>query len=133
MINLGTRWQTQLWPDDWTAVTSDGSVWLSCLYSHNSGLSWFRKPSAQFEHTILITQDGFEVLTARLPDSPPLSFLPLPEPGASDVRTVAAAALGMLESGKTFTEQGSEAAGENRGAAGEREGEGEKKKKKRRR
>lgn len=30
------------------------------------------KRSAQFEHTLLITKDGCEVLTARLPTSPPL-------------------------------------------------------------
>ena len=34
-----------LWPDNWTAVTEDGSL------------------SAQFEHTILITEDGAEILT----------------------------------------------------------------------
>jgi methionyl aminopeptidase len=40
------------WPDNWTAATEDG------------------KRSAQFEHTLLITEDGVEVLTARLPTSP---------------------------------------------------------------
>ena len=47
MINQGT-WNDVTWPDDWTAATADG------------------KRSAQFEHTILITKDGYEVLT--LPD-----------------------------------------------------------------
>lgn len=51
MINAGS-WRDELWPDNWTAVTADG------------------KPSAQFEHTVLVTADGFEVLTARLPDGP---------------------------------------------------------------
>jgi len=51
MINLGT-WQDETWPDDWTAVTADG------------------KRSAQFEHTMVVTEDGVEVLTARLEDSP---------------------------------------------------------------
>ena len=32
------------------------------------------KRSAQFEHTILITEGGAEVLTKRLEDSPPLGF-----------------------------------------------------------
>ena len=41
------------WKDGWTATTKDG------------------KRSAQFEHTLLITPDGVEALTARLPDSPP--------------------------------------------------------------
>ncbi|GAM26440.1 hypothetical protein SAMD00019534_096150 [Acytostelium subglobosum LB1] len=46
MINEGT-WNDDMWPDDWTAVTKDG------------------KRSAQFEHTILITDTGYEVLTKR--------------------------------------------------------------------
>ena len=29
-------------------------------------------PSAQFEHTLLLTETGVEILTARLPTSPPL-------------------------------------------------------------
>ncbi len=44
MITLGT-WQHKMWDDDWTAVTADG------------------KRTAQFEHTCLVTDDGFEVLT----------------------------------------------------------------------
>jgi methionyl aminopeptidase len=44
MINEGTHRDEQ-WPDNWTAVTRDG------------------KRSAQFEHTILVTETGFEVLT----------------------------------------------------------------------
>jgi len=46
MINLG-GFQDVLWPDDWTAVTRDGSR------------------SSQFEHTILVTEHGCELLTAR--------------------------------------------------------------------
>lgn len=53
MINAG-HWRDQTWPDGWTAVTEDG------------------KRSAQFEHTILITKTGAEILTARLPTSPKL-------------------------------------------------------------
>jgi methionyl aminopeptidase len=44
MINLGQRF-CKLLKDDWTVVTKD------------------KKPSAQFEHTILITDDGHEILT----------------------------------------------------------------------
>ena len=44
MITLGT-WQHRMWDDDWTAVTADG------------------KRTAQYEHTILVTDDGFDVLT----------------------------------------------------------------------
>eukprot|EP00252_Welwitschia_mirabilis_P026313 TRINITY_DN858_c0_g1_i1.p1 TRINITY_DN858_c0_g1~~TRINITY_DN858_c0_g1_i1.p1 ORF type:complete len:401 (-),score=77.76 TRINITY_DN858_c0_g1_i1:489-1691(-) len=51
MINAGV-WRDRMWPDGWTAVTSDG------------------KRSAQFEHTLLVTETGVEVLTARLPSSP---------------------------------------------------------------
>ena len=46
MINLGTR-HTRVLGDKWTVVTLD------------------RRLSAQWEHTILVTTDGFEVLTQR--------------------------------------------------------------------
>jgi methionyl aminopeptidase len=46
MINLG-HWAVDHLDDDWTVVTQDGSL------------------SAQFEHTILVTADGCEVLTQR--------------------------------------------------------------------
>jgi methionyl aminopeptidase len=46
MINAGTR-HVRLLPDDWTVVTKD------------------HKLSAQWEHTILVTDKGAEVLTAR--------------------------------------------------------------------
>ncbi|CAB4269697.1 unnamed protein product [Prunus armeniaca] len=45
-------WRDRMWPDGWTVVTADG------------------KRSAQFEHTLLVTETGVEVLTARLPSSP---------------------------------------------------------------
>ena len=44
MINLG-HWQHRSWDDGWTAVTADGSR------------------SAQFEHTLLVTEQGAEILT----------------------------------------------------------------------
>lgn len=44
MINMGTH-KEEVWDDDWTAVTKD------------------RLPSAQFEHTILVTETGAEILT----------------------------------------------------------------------
>jgi len=47
MINRGSSWEDRTWPDKWTAVTLDG------------------KRSAQFEHTFLVTETGFEILTAR--------------------------------------------------------------------
>ncbi len=51
MVNAG-HWRTRVLADGWTAVTEDGSL------------------SAQFEHTVLVTEAGVEVLTA-LPGSPP--------------------------------------------------------------
>jgi methionyl aminopeptidase len=44
MINAGRR-EVRLLPDGWTVVTKDQSL------------------SAQWEHTILVTDAGFEVLT----------------------------------------------------------------------
>jgi methionyl aminopeptidase len=46
MINLGS-YEVEILDDEWTAVAADGSL------------------SAQFEHTVLVTDSGFEVLTAR--------------------------------------------------------------------
>jgi methionyl aminopeptidase len=46
MVNMG-GWETRVLPDRWTVVTADGSL------------------SAHFEHTIAVTDDGPEVLTAR--------------------------------------------------------------------
>ena len=47
MINLGRR-ETKLLPDGWTVVTADG------------------KPSAQFEHTLMVTPGGHDILTLPL-------------------------------------------------------------------
>jgi len=44
MINRGAAEVTTL-DDGWTVVTADGSL------------------SAQFEHTVLVTREGFEILT----------------------------------------------------------------------
>ena len=46
MINIG-HYATELLDDEWTVVTADGSL------------------SAQFEHTLVVTKTGCEVLTAR--------------------------------------------------------------------
>jgi methionyl aminopeptidase len=46
MVNVG-GWETLVLPDLWTVVTEDGSL------------------SAHFEHTIAVTEDGHEILTAR--------------------------------------------------------------------
>lgn len=46
MINIGSH-EVEVLDDEWTAVTADGSL------------------SAQFEHTVLVTPSGVEVLTIR--------------------------------------------------------------------
>jgi len=46
MLNLGKRYVYML-DDDWTICTEDGS------------------PSAHFEHTVLVTKDGYEILTGE--------------------------------------------------------------------
>ena len=52
MINLG-HWKSEILADGWTAVTVDGSL------------------SAQFEHTLLVTESGVEVLTLGAGEQPP--------------------------------------------------------------
>jgi len=44
MLTLGTI-EYEVWPDGWTVVTKD------------------RKRTAQFEHTVLVTESGYEILT----------------------------------------------------------------------
>ena len=46
MLNYGERYVYML-DDDWTICTEDGS------------------PSAHFEHTVLVTKDGCEILTGE--------------------------------------------------------------------
>jgi methionyl aminopeptidase len=56
MVNLGTE-ETEILADKWTVITKD------------------KKPSAHFEHTVAVTEDGPEILTltreqkAQLKDS----------------------------------------------------------------
>jgi methionyl aminopeptidase len=47
IVSAGSK-HTRLLPDDWTIVTVDNSL------------------AAQFEHTVLVTEDGCEILTLRL-------------------------------------------------------------------
>ena len=47
MLNLGSA-SVGILDDDWTIVTEDGC------------------PSAHYEHTVLVTEDGYEILTPRL-------------------------------------------------------------------
>jgi methionyl aminopeptidase len=53
MINLG-HWKTEILEDRWTAVTADGSL------------------SAQFEHTVLVTEAGVEPLTLGADEKAPI-------------------------------------------------------------
>jgi methionyl aminopeptidase len=55
MINMGT-WRHTTWDDNWTAVTAD------------------LLRSAQFEHTILVTERGVEVLTLPPGEAQPCDF-----------------------------------------------------------
>ncbi len=48
MITASGDWRHKVWDDHWTAVTADGSR------------------TAQFEHTLVVTADGVEVLTGGL-------------------------------------------------------------------
>ena len=50
MINVGSH-KTKTLNDGWTVVTQDHEL------------------SAQYEHTVLVTEDGFEVLTLRTEES----------------------------------------------------------------
>jgi methionyl aminopeptidase len=63
MVNLGTYRVTTL-TDGWTVVTADG------------------QPSAHFEHTVLTTEKGPEILTLPRPLSPPI-FPPLSVPAST--------------------------------------------------
>ncbi|KAI0394900.1 methionine aminopeptidase 1 [Xylariaceae sp. FL0594] len=59
ILALGSHHEVY-WPDKWTNATEDG------------------KFSAQFEHTLLVTETGVEVLTARL-ESSPGGPIPIPD------------------------------------------------------
>ena len=47
MLNFGHR-DVYLLDDNWTVITADGS------------------PAAHYEHTVLVTEEGYEILTPRL-------------------------------------------------------------------
>lgn len=56
MVNAGKR-NVKLLPDQWTVVTKDRSL------------------SAQWEHTLLVTHDGFEILTLRQEEAEDLAAI----------------------------------------------------------
>ena len=59
LLNLGTPDWT-MWDDGWTVVTADG------------------RRSAQFEHTLLVTADGVEIMT--VPSGRPERREPVSQP-----------------------------------------------------
>lgn len=65
MVNVGKK-HTKILPDDWTAVTKDRTL------------------SAQWEHTVLVTETGVEVLTLREDEQAMLATLPTPTAGQSE-------------------------------------------------
>jgi methionyl aminopeptidase len=67
MITLGS-YKDKTWPDGWTSVTADGLR------------------TAQFEHTLMVTETGVEVLTARFEDSPG-GPVPMPEQANGDAKS----------------------------------------------
>jgi methionyl aminopeptidase len=93
MINLGT-WETELLEDDWTVVTAD------------------RKLSAQFEHTLLVTRTGCEVLTARPAVLRNSEDKPWSQPGALSAPAAAAptSTRGLHAGGAGSTGEGLQAA-----------------------
>jgi hypothetical protein len=84
MINEGAAADT-MWPDEWTVVTRDG------------------KRSAQFEHTMIITPTGVELLSARV-GTDRTSMAPWDEaytqrPGAAAGASAASASSSSTSSG----------------------------------
>ena len=80
MINLGS-YKDKTWPDDWTSTTADGKLSAQFGRFRFPWGDWSRSVILTFvcvEHTLLVTKDGVEVLTARLPTSPG-GPVPMPE------------------------------------------------------
>ena len=67
MINAGRREIKELGNDGWTIVTKDHSL------------------SAQWEHTVLVTETGYEVLTLSAGSPPPPAFVPTAAPAPAPV------------------------------------------------
>jgi len=67
MVNVGAAGVT-MWDDGWTVATADG------------------QRTAQFEHTLLVTEDGHELLTLPA-EGPPAEVLFAPEPVGADTPT----------------------------------------------
>lgn len=97
MIALG-KYRDVTWPDNWTSTTVDGKKTAQFGKSLIPPPSFFvnvfefLQPwtcilcsallTSCVEQTLLVTETGVEILTARLPDSPG-GPIPIPEPAAS--------------------------------------------------
>ena len=74
---LQGTWKDVTWADNWTSVTQVSCCELMNKYGFSSYLLTIveyqdGRRSAQFEHTMLVTECGVEVLTARTEKSVPL-------------------------------------------------------------
>jgi methionyl aminopeptidase len=81
MISIGS-YRDKTWPDDWTSVTLDGSLTAQFGKFNSSSIQIYVLTC--IEHTLLVTEDGVEVLTARLADSPG-GPMPMPTPANEGV------------------------------------------------
>lgn len=74
MIALG-KYRDVTWPDNWTSTTIDGKrtaqFGMSLAPGNSGNANWT-------EHTLLVTETGVEILTARKADSPG-GPIPMPE------------------------------------------------------
>lgn len=71
MIALG-KYRDVTWPDNWTSTTIDGkrTAQFGRSQSRRSPCPHHTTLTRITEHTLLVTEDGVEVLTARTADSP---------------------------------------------------------------
>ncbi|KEY65098.1 hypothetical protein S7711_08167 [Stachybotrys chartarum IBT 7711] len=85
MIALG-KYRDVTWPDNWTSTTIDGKRTAQFGRPATDTPSDAPRLTWVSEHTLLITEDGVEVLTARTADSPG-GPVPMPEPTANNGTT----------------------------------------------
>lgn len=88
MIALG-KYRDVTWPDNWTSATIDGKRTAQFGRQMEQKPPLFcinvirRKLIQWAEHTLLVTEDGVEILTARKDDSPG-GPVPMPENGTAN-------------------------------------------------
>ncbi|RYC60415.1 hypothetical protein CHU98_g5802 [Xylaria longipes] len=81
IITLGKS-QDLYWPDNWTNVTVDGR--RTAQFGELKPPEWCLAADGCIEHTLLVTETGVEVLTARNENSP---GGPIPIPTTADGKT----------------------------------------------